>query len=290
MLDNQNRIPLTSPLKGIVVESLKKHRLIHLIYLVQLSIGLIIGLQVYHVLEASFGQSMASQGLLDGFDRTIFTDLFNYHGGSLSPLFGILRWIVLLYIPVYLFLQSGLLYIIVKERNDFVSFFTGSAKYFKRISGLSLFYFLIAIVTTAIIWGLFFGILGTPLDGMLTEKPWFHKLLFTAVIWVLILISFWLPFFYAKTLSISRNLGFFNALKEGVKKAHRSRIHLFGWILLLMGIQVLIIILGNYISEDRGAFSWFLIGLIFLAQQGLIWFRVFLKVLFYNGLYRYGKR
>jgi hypothetical protein len=84
-------------------------RVVILVYVLQLLWALTVGLQVYQVMEASIGDSLALQKLVSSFDFTVFTDFLKVHGASITPLIGQLRWLLLLWLVFSVFLQAGML-------------------------------------------------------------------------------------------------------------------------------------------------------------------------------------
>ena len=268
----------------IVRSSFSFYRPVLLMYLIQASIALAIGFQVFQVLETSFGASMAKEDLLLGFDRTVFADLFNYHGGSLAPIIGIFRWILLFYIPVYLFLQSGLIYSILFNKKDLISFFFGGAKYFKKVSILGLLSFVSMLLVSILLWGVFLALSDNPLEGVVSEQPFFYQMIGVMVIWVFLMPAIWFPFFVAKCLTIKEELDLRPSIRRGFQLGLSNFKSLFALTLSVMGIQVLFILMGNFISEDRGAYSYAFILFVFFLQQAFIVLRIFVKVFFYKSI------
>lgn len=96
--------------------------LIALIYLIQIALASTIGLQVYQVIEASIGHSLSLEILIDKFDYSTFYDFFNIHGASLSPLLGLLRWLILLYLLISVFIQAGAMGLFLHYSGSFWQF------------------------------------------------------------------------------------------------------------------------------------------------------------------------
>jgi hypothetical protein len=271
-------------LAHIIRSSFRFYRPALFMYVIQAALGLIIGLQVFQVLESSFGTSMAREALLEGFDRTTFADLFNYHGGSLGPIIGIFRWIILFYIPVYLFLQSGLIYSLLFNKKDLLSFIYGGARYFKTIALLSLMALVCMLVTSIVVWSVFLVLSDNPIEGVVSEAPFFYQIIGVMVLWVFLMPAIWFPFFVAKCLSIKDELNISQAIQKGFQLGLSSFKSLFALTLSVMGFQLLLIVAGNFISEDRGAYSYGFIFFVFLLQQVFILLRIFVKVFFYKSI------
>ena len=97
-------------------------------------------MQVYHVLEASIGNSLEINKLVETYDDTVVTDFLNEHGASLSPLLGQLRWVLLIYVLFSVFINAGLLYAVVKNKKGWKTFWEGGAAYFFRFFKVAVFF------------------------------------------------------------------------------------------------------------------------------------------------------
>ena len=85
-------------------------RVVLIVYAVQIMMAGIIGYQVMNVFEASIGNSLEISKVMHGYNNTVVTDFLNSHGASITPLIGQLRWIILLYIIISIYIHGGLMY------------------------------------------------------------------------------------------------------------------------------------------------------------------------------------
>ena len=99
-------------------------------YVFQLLLVFTVGMQIYQVFEASIGNSLGINELMDGFDDTVVSDFIQVHGASLSPLLGQLRYLFLVYLVFSVFINAGLLFAVSEEKPGWVSFWEGGKKYF----------------------------------------------------------------------------------------------------------------------------------------------------------------
>ena len=120
-------------------------------YLLQVMLAIPIGLQVFQVAEASIGDSLEIGNLISGYDNTVITDFLSVHGASITPLVGQIRYILLLYILVSVFINSGLIYSVVRGQNRWKSFWRGASTFFFSFLKISLLCILIIGIWTLII-------------------------------------------------------------------------------------------------------------------------------------------
>ncbi|MBK8427921.1 MAG: hypothetical protein IPL27_19000 [Lewinellaceae bacterium] len=125
-----------------------RHRL-----LVQFCLALTLGMQVHGVLESSIGHSLEINKLLQHYDHTVLTDFLKVHGASITPLIGQLRWLLLVWLLFSVFIHAGLLVCAARpEQTGGRNFWTAGAAYFFPFLKISLFFLLLALVGTVVLF------------------------------------------------------------------------------------------------------------------------------------------
>lgn len=264
----------------------KQWRIVVLSYAMQLALAMLIGLQVYHELDAGFGDSMASAALLEGFDRTALTDMVLHHGDSMLTLLGQLRWVVLIWVVVYLFIQAGMIGVIVHGEWRVEDFFKRGVRHYGAVAKLSAMGLVVILLWSAIVFGGFAMIGGNPMGGLVSEKPWVWGAGLTLALWTVGLVAIWVPFYMAKCQAISKGLGSWAALREGWASMAGKRRRIALWVLAVVALHGLLAAVGACLSEDRGAGSWAVVVGVLAGQQILHLSRWVIKFCYYHGLYR----
>lgn len=255
-----------------------------LIYLIQLVAALPIGVQVFQVIEASIGNSLSLEIIEEGFNRTVFEDFLNSHGASITPLIGLLRWIVPMYLLLSVFLHSGIFYSLINKKNDIGSFMNGAVKIFIPFLKLSLFFLFLMLVWTAIIWITFFMLIGNPIEDPSSEKVLVFWGLITILIYLLGLAMLTVWSIFSKINRVKQSDTMVTALQRGFKfwmsSWFSSLFITIGYValhLLLMGIYY-------FISEPIGASKLWLILILIAIQQVVVMIKIGLRIGLYESL------
>ena len=272
----------------IITRSLKfarRHwKLVWIVYLIQLLLALTIGFQVYQVIDASIGNSINLEKLIEGYNHGVLQDLLNIHGGSLSPLLGQLRWFVLVYFFFSTFLHAGILSVVDRDEPDWDGFWLGGAKYFRPFLGIGVIITLFFFLWSALIWMPFLINLFNLIEGMDRERPIFWILVFLIVFWLIGVVWIFAVSVYARLHYMETQQGMFKALREGLRRTMKEfgiscRVILF--FLLLIGIAYGV---NFFLELSIGISSESLILVFLLIGQVIVWFKILLRIALYKGL------
>lgn len=150
---------------------LRQWRIAAIVYGLQLCLALILGMQVYEVLEASIGHSLEVKKLLSGYDHTVFTDFLKVHGASLAPLIGQLRWVLPVWMLFSVFLNGGML--VCAASPDTASgrlFWQGGASYFFPFLKIGLIFLALAAVWSVVVLAPLAAFLEPALERLPSEQ------------------------------------------------------------------------------------------------------------------------
>jgi hypothetical protein len=193
----------------------KSARMIILLLVVNFAFSLIFAIPMYHSLQDSFGQSMVSERMAEGFDylwweefrdqaeglEQTFTPSIIGKGAILNNLEGLIQLrvfdlppIVLIfgfiYIILHTFLAGGILYIFQKQDRRFSlkNFFKGAGAYFFRFFLLMLISWLFFLLIGQVVKGGLDSILNNVRETAFSEiTPFYLGLAFAAVVLFLFL-------------------------------------------------------------------------------------------------------
>ncbi len=253
-------------------------KLTFILYIVQLSMAIVIGFEVYQVMEASIGHSASVEDIIEGYNHTVLRDFINVHGASLSPLVGQMRWIILVYAIYSVFLHGGILNVLIKDGADWSDFWKGGAKYFRPFLFYALIFSTVFMLWTAIIWIPILGGLFPLIESMDRERPIFWIIFVVFIIWVLGTILVFALSLTSRYLYISENRSFWHALYLSRKRIMVSwKPHMAAIMTFILCIAV--IYGANLLFELQiGIRSEFLILAFLFWQQLMVIVKVFLRV------------
>lgn len=122
--------------------TLRQKRLILLLYLLNLSIGLLLILPLLPILEGSIGRSLSGLGIESRLEVGAIADLVRAHGGALSLYHQFASALTLLYLVLGSFLAGGILDLLLSpNRHSFLpEFLGGCGRFFFRYFRLFLFH------------------------------------------------------------------------------------------------------------------------------------------------------
>ncbi len=266
-----------------IVMSLRNWRLSILLYIFQLTLLLSIGLQVYHVIDSSIGTSLETIIISKGFDYTIFHDLINVHGSSISPLIGQLRWLFVLYLLLSAFVNAGVIFVLEKRTTIKEGFWRGSTSYFFRFLIIGLLFFFGLIIWSLIIWIPYFTQLFYFVEHWVAEY---------LIIWLLIglIIIYFLgcAFLFCWSLNtriilIRSGIGIFKSLVNALRFSLKN-ISTFLGVMLIYAIIIGGIYWLNFILEwGIGMSTPFLIMSFLLFQQFVVLLKIAVRVATYSS-------
>jgi hypothetical protein len=105
----------------------KSPRMLFILYFSNLIMALLLALPFMGFLKNSFGSSMLTENLLEGFNFTAFSNLMYYHKDGLDAILGNIKWILVVYFLLNIFLTGGIIRTLNKEKFTTGNFFSGAA-------------------------------------------------------------------------------------------------------------------------------------------------------------------
>jgi len=142
-----------------------------------------------NMLESKLGHTLAIERLMPGFDFTIFSDIMNQYGDSITVLLDQSGVMVFLFFLFSIFLNGGVLYSFKNGQSPFRfrEFWAGCSRYFWRLFRLTI-YFLAAYALLAMVF--FMGYLhwlGGGLDQLESELVFYQHMRLLGPLFLLLL-------------------------------------------------------------------------------------------------------
>lgn len=275
---------MISIIKSAFFAGLKHWKIVLLIYLLQLLLAVPLAMQVWHVLEASIGNSLEINKLLPGYDHTVISDFLKVHGGSITPLIGQLRWVLAIWALASVFINGGLLFTLVRRSPNWLSFWTGGATYFSRFLKIALIFMLLLLIWTSIVLLPYLANLQINLETMASEKIVLGYFAALLCCWFLGLIFLNNAAIVSKTAIIEQGLSTWQALKKGLGFTLRNFVKTTSIFLIFSALQMATVAAYWWLEGRSGMVTEGLVIVFFLVQQLLVLMRVTGRVMMVAGV------
>jgi hypothetical protein len=275
---------MTSIIKTALITGIQHWKIVLLVYVLQLLFAIPLAMQVWHVLEASIGNSLELNKLLPGYDHTVISDFLKVHGGSITPLIGQLRWVLSVWALVSIFINGGVLFTLVKKTPSWLAFWTGGATYFFKFLKIVVVFTVLLLVWTGVTLLPFLANLQVNLETMASEKTVLSYALALLVAWFIGLIYLNSSSIIAKTAIIEDGLNTWQALKKGLVLNFRKFFKTTGVFLFFGGLQLADLAIYWWLEGLSGMVTAGLVLVFFLLQQGLVFGRIMARVMVVDGI------
>ncbi len=267
----------------------RQWRVAAIVYFIQLCLAIILGMQVFNVLEASIGNSLEINKLLKNYDHTVISDFLKIHGASITPLIGQLRWLLLVWLFFSVFIDAGLL--VSASLNDqsrslseAETFWQGGAIYFFPFLKISLIFLLLAVVWTAVIWLPVATFFEPSLEYFSSEKYSVWVVIFLLFIFLVGLAVLFIWSVLSRLNKIKTNGSLLFCLKNGWQIFRKNKWQF--WVLMSSFVVLQLILVAVYWMLDAfgGMKTPLLILAYFIVQQAFIFFRIQIRQMMYAGI------
>ena len=258
--------------------SLRWPKMIFVVYAVNLILGLSIALPFFFSFRSTLGNSMTAENLLNSLDISTIRELFS--NNAFVSLFSQMRWTVLLYWLVSVFLAGGIIRTYNREEFNASTFFSGAGVNFLRFLAIDVIMIALMAVAIAIIVGLTF-LIASLFNNIITEKPLFLLggiaiFLIVCTVVLFLMISDYAKF-YAEMTNTYRVL---KAIRKAFGYAFGNFVRTYFLYFLLMVVPILVIILYHFTLERVGMRTAVGIIIMFFVQQAFILLRVWFRLWF----------
>jgi hypothetical protein len=257
-----------------------------LVWFLQTIIALTLGLQVWHILEASIGHSLQLEKLLNSYDHTVFMDFLNVHGASVSPLIGQLRWVLAVYALCCVFINGGMIYMIVKGENSLKAFWTGGSSHFFPFLKIAFFYLVLFLLWSGALWLPFFSQITQGLKTLPSEKTLLQLLLAVFLVWAVGIIFLFNASILSRTARLSGKERVWPSIRSGLLSAWQRWLKTTFVFLFFTAVQLVLITTYWWLETTSGMISPLLILVFFVLQQVFVFLRIVGRVMLMGGVSR----
>ncbi len=253
-----------------------------IVYAMQLLLALSVGMQIREVLDASVGRSLEIKKLFSGYDHTVVMDFLKVHGASLTPLFGQLRWLLLVWLVASVFLNGGLLLCAIHpERTSRGAYWQFAAGYFNRFLQTGLIFLVLLLVWTAMLFIPLLISLMPMLETFRSEKPVIGVALLVVTVW---LTGGAVLFVWSVLSRIRQTEGerMMRAMRKGWSDFMRNKGSFLLLAAIFLGLQLLVAAAYLLCSGAAGTHTGTGIFVVFLLQQVFVYSRIVLRGVMYS--------
>lgn len=245
----------------------------------------IVSSYVMSTITEILGNTVVFDVFSNGFDRTVYTDLFHNNNGFLTAFMRSILILWILWVPVTVFLNGGILGAIQHKKYDLKSYFDNCRRYFLRHVAVDIIMMILMLLATLIVIIPIGFLIGDPLETFDTEKPlvWIVMclLLGISLVWFVI----WIIAFRSKMRIMDRGLSAYRAFVFELKAFRfvyfvQSLIWLICFVFIIYSLHLVqSIFIGNRST---------MMGFIVVLLMAVIFFiRVYTRVVMFHILHFY---
>lgn len=267
--------------------ALRQWRVVGIVYIIQLCLAFTLGMEVHNVLQASIGNSLEINKLINGYDHTVFSDFLKIHGASITPLIGQLRWLLLVWLLFSVFTNAGMLYASTQpEQVSARPFWEGGSRYFFSFLKMSLVILLPVLVWTSLIFVPLGMHLQPALENSTSEATVVWPVIGILLLYLLGLVKFYIWSVVSRIYRLQHDVSIPTALKAGLRIFRKKVWRLLAFVLAFLALQLFLLVLYWWLESISGMTSPALILVFFLIQQAFSFFKILIRQCLYAGIVR----
>jgi hypothetical protein len=264
---------------------MQQWRIAAIVYFFQFCIALTLGMQVYHVMESSIGNSLEINKLLANYDHTVITDFLKVHGASITPLIGQLRWLLLVWLLFSVFIDAGLMFCATHpEQAKGSVFFRSAATYFFSFLKIAVIFLVLLLVWTGVALLPVLGFFQRSVEVFPTEVYSVWMILIALLVWFIGVVVLFVWSVNSRIIKIKTGGTIRHSIKSGRSIFGKNKGKMLGTILLF--VLLFVGTTAVYLSLDAhlGTRSGILIFIMFLVQQAFVFFRIQMRAMTYASM------
>jgi len=255
-----------------------------IVYAIQFLLAMMLGMLVANEFIGPIENSLELEKLLKGYDHTVISDLANRHGDFLNILFGGLPLLALIWIVFSVFINSGLQYTIEKKKPTWGVFWAGAARYFLPFLKIGLFFQILMVVFSALIWIPLVANWQEIIQMLPSEREYIFILITVFFLYLLLILFLFGWAIVSKIFYLKRHINPWTCIKVGFQFIRKNFRSLEGMLVLFALIQFMIFVLYWMLESSVGMISPIFIFVFFLIQQLVIFFRIIWRISAYAAI------
>ena len=264
--------------------SIKLPRPVFLIYLINFILAIMVAMPLFNVMDEYMGNRLIANQLLKSFNATVFVDFIMEAGGIIQVFLSQIKWILIIYWVVSIFLAGGIIRTLNQSKFSMSSFFLGAGYNFFRYLGISLIMLILQIVVILIIYVPTLILLFSISDTVGSERTLYAIFLIAMFVHILIMLFLVMVSDYAKYYSALYDTGnIFKSVTGGFSYAFNNFIRTFVLYILLVILPFAIVIGYFKIETSISSHIALAVFLMFIVQQVFILLRIWFRIWIYSS-------
>ena len=244
-------------------------------YLVQLTIVMPFGLDLYAILKNSIGNSIQINELTNHYNHTVISDFLSQQGSSIKSLLNLIKYTLVLWLLISTFLNAGILFSTVNNNiKNGASFIKGCALYFISNLKFNLIFHSLNVIVITILFVPFALNLESLINYFSSEKYIFIFLMILLITYAFLFIVIFLWSTVSKLHFIQNNFSIGKCILLAQKSIINHKLK------FQIGLFYLYFVLQSLLNDALT------IILLFLLQQSFMILKIQIKQLIYSGIFR----
>lgn len=261
--------------------SLRSPRMILLLYALNFILAILLAIPFFEAFQSSAANSLITNLLSDKMNFTAIIELITNADFSIGTLLAQIKWFVLVYWLLSVFLTGGIISIFNKEKFSVSQFFTGASKYFFRFLAISVIMLIVHILLLLIAYIPAILIIDSFFKTASSELTFYYIFIFATALYFIWFFIVLMINDYAKVyLLLNDTKNIFKAIWKSTKYVFRHLYKTYSLYLLSLVIPMFTFYIYYKLLNDVGMTMVSGIIIMFFIQQFVVllrvWFRIWL--------------
>ncbi|MBK8245439.1 MAG: hypothetical protein IPK88_18580 [Saprospiraceae bacterium] len=265
--------------------AMKQWRILIWVYFIQLAVALFLGIQYHDILQDRFSYSLDFRKLILHYDHTIINDFLNTHWPSITNLFNQLKYLILIWLLISIFLDGGMVFAATqKEQLTVKQVYNKASTYYFFFLKMAIIYLTIAAIWTSLV----FFPLALKLEACIryfsSEKYALWLIALIIIIWIKGMAVLFAWSISSRVIKLDQDVSIFQSLKYGWNILIKNKTKTILILVLLIFIHFMLLWLYITLESSSGMTSPLLVFIFFILQQCFVFLRIGLRQSVYTGI------
>jgi hypothetical protein len=272
---------------GGFIKTIKLPRMLFILYLANLFTGILLALPFMGAFKNGFGQSTILSNLNDDFDLTAIANLLYYNGDGIFAIIGGIKWLLLAYFLLNIFLTGGIISTYNREQYSNSNFFGAGAYNFFRFLGLNIITITFQIIFLLAVYIPLFSILASKADVVESEETLYYIFAGGFFLHAIIFLIISMIGDYAKFyLVLDNSFNIFKGFWRGTKYVFGHFLKTFFLYVMMLFLPAVVMYVYLYFQNDLKMATGIGILIVFIIHQAFIFTRCFLRAWILGSQYQ----
>ncbi len=270
--------------KKSLLKGFKNWRPVLFVYVSQLLLVMLMGIQAFQLLQQGLGPSLALNDLVFHFDYTVLMDFIHVYKNLIINLLKELQWLLPIWFLSSVYLNIGLIYSALTAQNSNVFSIRNANKYFVPFLKISLLFLSLIIIWLAICLLPLLINLQSLLSRFDSEKLVLYLFLLCIGLSLLgmMILFYWSS--VSRLLLIKNGGSIFKTIQAAGGIVWHKKQYLLFLLVVVCTLQWLIYLLCKFLDSQLDSSSWFFILTGIIVQQGYIFNKIQWRLVMFSFL------